>query len=109
MAERTEISLLLSSLERYSVLSAIEGLELVTPISRPYILAITIPYSFGVALSKGRGTARALLLRAHLAVFFLGKSESLGAAAHIGDAPRILLAFNHHGLPILWRVLSPSA
>ncbi|MCL2452283.1 MAG: potassium transporter Kup [Alphaproteobacteria bacterium] len=76
-----------------SVLSAIEGLELVTPIFSPYILPITIAILLSLFWTQRHGTARvAAFFGPIMAVFFL-VIGALGAI-HIGDAPRILQAFN---------------
>jgi KUP system potassium uptake protein len=85
-----------------SVLSAIEGLELVTPIFSPYILPITILILVSLFWAQRRGTARvAAFFGPIMAVFFL--VIGVLGAAHIGDAPRILLAFNPiHGLRFLF-------
>src|SRR5664279_6063177 len=76
-----------------SVLSAIEGLELVTPIFSPYIIPATILILVSLFWAQRRGTARvAAFFGPIMAVFFL--VIGLLGASHIGDAPRILLAFN---------------
>jgi KUP system potassium uptake protein len=85
-----------------SVLSALEGLELVTPVFSPYVLPITIVILISIFWAQGRGTARvAAFFGPVMAVFFL--AIGLLGAAHIGDAPRILSAFNPiHGLRFLF-------
>jgi KUP system potassium uptake protein len=85
-----------------SVLSALEGLELVTPVFSAYILPITIVILISIFWAQRRGTARvAAFFGPVMAVFFL--AIGLLGAAHIGDAPRILFAFNPiHGLRFLF-------
>jgi len=85
-----------------SVLSALEGLELVTPVFSPYVLPITIVILISIFWAQRRGTARvAAFFGPVMAVFFL--AIGLLGAAHIGDAPRILSAFNPiHGLRFLF-------
>jgi KUP system potassium uptake protein len=76
-----------------SVLSALEGLELVTPICSPYILPLTIVILVALFWAQRRGTAGvAAFFGPIMGVFFL--TIGLLGAAHIGDAPHILLAFN---------------
>ncbi|MGB6177120.1 MAG: potassium transporter Kup [Methylocella sp.] len=85
-----------------SVLSAIEGLDLVTPVFSAYILPITIVILISIFWAQRRGTARvAAFFGPVMAVFFL--AIGFLGAAHIGDAPRILQAFNPvHGLRFLF-------
>lgn len=85
-----------------SVLSAVEGLELVTPIFSPYILPVTILILISLFWAQRRGTARvAAFFGPIMTVFFL--VIGILGAAHIGDAPRILSAFNPiHGLQFLF-------
>ncbi|HUZ90780.1 MAG TPA: potassium transporter Kup [Methylocella sp.] len=85
-----------------SVLSAIEGLQLVTPIFSPYILPLTAVILLSLFWAQRRGTAHvAAFFGPIMAAFFL--TIGILGATHIGDAPRILLAFNPiHGLKFLW-------
>jgi KUP system potassium uptake protein len=76
-----------------SVLSALEGLELETPVFSPYILPLTIVILVALFWAQSRGTAGvAAFFGPIMGVFFL--TIGLLGAAHIGDAPQILLAFN---------------
>jgi KUP system potassium uptake protein len=76
-----------------SVLSALEGLELVTPVFSSYILPLTIVILVTLFWAQRRGTAGvAAFFGPVMGVFFL--TIGLLGAAHIGDAPHILLAFN---------------
>jgi KUP system potassium uptake protein len=76
-----------------SVLSALEGLELATPVFSPYVLPLTIVILVALFWAQRRGTAGvAVFFGPIMGVFFL--TIGLLGAAHIGDAPHILLAFN---------------
>ncbi len=76
-----------------SVLSALEGLDLVTPVFLDFILPLTIAVLISLFWAQRRGTARvAAFFGPIMAVFFV--VIGLLGAAHIGDAPRILQAFN---------------
>jgi KUP system potassium uptake protein len=84
-----------------SVLSAVEGLELVTPAFTPYVLPITIAILVTLFWVQSRGTARVASLFGPVMVVFFMVIAGLGAA-HIGDSPVILQAFNPiHGLRFL--------
>lgn len=76
-----------------SVLSALEGLELVTPVFAPYILSGAIVILISLFWAQRHGTARvAAFFGPVMAIFFL-LIGFLGAR-HLADAPRILLAFD---------------
>ena len=85
-----------------SVLSALEGLELVTPIFTPYVLPATIVILISLFWAQSHGTARvASLFGPIMAVFFL--TMGVLGAMHIHDSPRILLAFDPiYGLRFLF-------
>jgi KUP system potassium uptake protein len=85
-----------------SVLSALEGLDLATPIFSPYILLLTTVILVSIFWAQSHGTARvASLFGPVMAVFFL--VIGVLGATHIGDSPRILLAFNPiYGLQFLF-------
>ncbi|VTZ22831.1 putative potassium transport system protein kup 2 [Methylocella tundrae] len=85
-----------------SVLSALEGLELVTPIFTPYILPATIVILISIFWVQSHGTARvATFFGPIMAVFFL--TMGVLGAMHIHDSPRILLAFDPiYGLRFLF-------
>jgi KUP system potassium uptake protein len=84
-----------------SVLSALEGLELVTPVFSAYVVPLTIVILVSLFWAQRRGTARvAAFFGPVMAVFFLALAV-LGAV-HIADAPHILHAFNPvHGVKFL--------
>jgi KUP system potassium uptake protein len=76
-----------------SVLSALEGLNLATPVFEPYVLPLTIVILVAVFWVQSRGTARvASFFGPIMAVFFV--VIGLLGAIHIPDAPRILYAFS---------------
>ncbi len=84
-----------------SVMSAVEGLELVTPIFTPYVLPITIAILVTLFWVQSRGTAQVARFFGPIMVVFFFAISALGIA-HIGDSPRILHAFNPlHGLHFL--------
>jgi KUP system potassium uptake protein len=76
-----------------SVLSALEGLNLVTPVFEPYVLPLTIVILVSVFWVQSRGTARVARLFGPIMVVFFAVIGLLGVI-HIPDAPRILYAFN---------------
>lgn len=85
-----------------SVLSALEGLELVTPIFDPYILPITVLILVTLFFVQQSGTARVATFFGPIMVVFFLVIAVLGIA-HIGDAPRIFTAFNpFHGVVFLF-------
>jgi KUP system potassium uptake protein len=85
-----------------SVLSAIEGLDLITPEFSPYIIPATVLILVSVFWVQVHGTARVATFFGPVMVVFFTVIGILGAI-HIGDAPRILTAFNPvHGLRFLF-------
>jgi KUP system potassium uptake protein len=85
-----------------SVLSAVEGLKLVTPLFEPYVLPITFVILVTLFMVQSHGTGRvAGFFGPIMMVWFL--SLALMGLSHIGDAPRILYAFNPvHGVRFLF-------
>jgi KUP system potassium uptake protein len=82
-------------------MSAVEGLELVTPIFTPYVLPITIAILVALFWVQSRGTAHVARFFGPVMTVFFIVIAGLGIA-HIGDSPRILHAFNPlHGLHFL--------
>jgi KUP system potassium uptake protein len=85
-----------------SVLSAIEGLDLVTPEFGPYVISVTVLILVSVFWVQTHGTARVAAFFGPVMVVFFAVIAVLGIS-HIGDAPRILYAFNPiHGLRFLF-------
>jgi KUP system potassium uptake protein len=84
-----------------SVLSAIEGLKLVTPAFGPYVLPISIAILIGLFSVQNRGTAKvAAFFGPITALWFL--ALALGGLPHLIAEPGILAALNPvHGLSFL--------
>ncbi len=89
-----------------SVLSAVEGLKLVTPSFDPYVVPATIAIIFVLFMAQSRGTGKVAALFGPVTTLWF-VAMGVAGAIHIGDRPDILLAFNpyhavrfltHHGL-----------
>ncbi len=76
-----------------SVLSAVEGLELIQPGFEPYVLPITVTIIGGLFWVQSVGTARVADFFGPITLVWFVVMGILGLT-HIGDYPRILLAFN---------------
>jgi KUP system potassium uptake protein len=76
-----------------SVLSAVEGLNVVSPVFKPYVLPIAVIILVGLFAVQKHGTARVAAFFGPIMVIFFGVIGYLGLS-HIADAPRILSAFN---------------
>jgi KUP system potassium uptake protein len=76
-----------------SVLSAIEGLDLVTHRFDGYAIPITLAILITLFWVQSRGTARVAALFGPIMVIFFAVIGALGAL-HIGDAPQVLWAFD---------------
>ena len=76
-----------------SVLSAVEGLTVVTPRFEPYVLPITIALLVGLFAVQSRGTGRVSVLFGPITtVWFV--AIALTGALHIADDPGVLAAIN---------------
>jgi len=85
-----------------SVLSAVEGLSLVTTELQEFVLPITVVILISLFWMQSRGTARVATLFGPIMVLFFGVIGFLGAI-HISDAPQVLAAFDpRHGLRFLF-------
>ncbi len=85
-----------------SVLSAVEGLKLVAPALDHYILPITFVILITLFMVQRRGTGAVAGLFGPIMVIWFLSLAAMGLS-HIGDAPRILHAFNPlHGLTFLF-------
>ena len=84
-----------------SVLSAVEGLKLVTPAFEPYVLPISLTILIGLFAVQSYGTARvATFFGPITSLWFL--VMALGGVSHIADDPGILAAFNPvHGISFI--------
>jgi KUP system potassium uptake protein len=76
-----------------SVLSAIEGLKLVTPAFEPYVIPITLGILFALFLVQSRGTATVSAAFGPVMTAWFLTLGGLGLY-HIGDDPVILTALN---------------
>jgi KUP system potassium uptake protein len=89
-----------------SVLSAVEGLKLVTPALEPYIVPMAVAILIGVFAVQSHGTARVAAFFGPLTlIWFI--MLAIGGFWHIGQNMNVLFAFNpvygldfllHHGL-----------
>lgn len=76
-----------------SVLSAVEGLEVITPTFKPYVLPITLVALVGLFLFQRRGTASVGALFGPVMVLWFAVLAVLGIVAII-DHPAVLAAIN---------------
>ncbi len=76
-----------------SVLSALEGLNVATPVFSDYVLPLTIVVLISIFAVQRHGTARVATFFGPMMVIFFIVIGFLGAI-HIPDAPRILIAFD---------------
>lgn len=76
-----------------SVLSAVEGLEIITPAFKPYILPITLVVLVGLFLFQRRGTASVGALFGPVMVLWFAVLAILGSLSII-EHPGVLLAIN---------------
>ena len=84
-----------------SVLSAVEGLEIITPAFKPYILPITLTILVGLFVFQRKGTATVGALFGPVMVLWFAVLASLGALA-IAQNPGVLAAINpQHALQFL--------
>ena len=85
-----------------SVLSAIEGLHLVTPAFDPYVIPITIAILFGLFSIQHRGTADIGILFGPVMLVWFATLATLGIAA-ILKQPQVLEAVSpHHAVAFLF-------
>jgi KUP system potassium uptake protein len=84
-----------------SVLSAIEGLEVIDPRFEPFVVPVTLAVLFTLFMFQYRGTAGVASLFAPVTTLWFIAIAALGLS-HIGDDFDIFLAFNPlHGLRLL--------
>src|SRR5712692_4289368 len=76
-----------------SVLSAVEGLKLVTPAFDHYVVPLTIAILFGLFAAQSRGTARVASFFAPIMVIWFIAIAAAGLL-HIRDDPGVLAAIN---------------
>lgn len=76
-----------------SVLSAVEGLEIITPTFKPYIIPITVAVLIGLFAFQRKGSASVGALFGPVMLLWFAVLALLGAAAIIGN-PSVLAAIN---------------
>jgi KUP system potassium uptake protein len=85
-----------------SVLSAVEGLKVATPLFEPYVIPISLALLFGLFLMQSRGTAAVGRLFGPVMLIWFFVLALLGIWG-IAQQPRILLAINPlYGIAALW-------
>jgi KUP system potassium uptake protein len=85
-----------------SVLSAVEGLKLVTPVLSPYILPIALAILVGLFAVQSHGTGSVATLFGPVMLLWFGALALMGLY-HIYDDPRIFLAlWPTYGMMFLW-------
>jgi KUP system potassium uptake protein len=76
-----------------SVLSAVEGLEIVTPALEAYVLPLSVLILVGLFAVQSRGTARvAAFFGPVMAIWFI--AIAVAGVSHIADEPSVLAAVN---------------
>ena len=81
-----------------SVLSAVEGLEVATPLFRPYVIPLTVIILVGLFLFQRKGTAGVGAVFGPITLLWFGTLAVLGTAS-IARHPEVLAAVNPmHGL-----------
>jgi KUP system potassium uptake protein len=84
-----------------SVLSAVEGLKLVTPAFEPYVLPLSLAILIGLFAVQSHGTARVATFFGPITAFWF-VVMALGGLSHLADDLSILAAFNPaHGVSFL--------
>ena len=76
-----------------SVLSAVEGLKVVTPAFEPYVLPITIALLVAVFAVQSRGTGKVAVLFGPITILWF-MAMAVTGALHIADDPGVLAAIN---------------
>jgi len=76
-----------------SVLSAVEGLEVVAPALTPYVVPVTVLILIGLFMVQRRGTASVAAVFGPVTALWLVVLGVIGAA-HVAAAPQVLAALN---------------
>jgi KUP system potassium uptake protein len=76
-----------------SVLSAVEGIKLVTPAFEPYVVPLSLGILIGLFAVQSHGTARVAAWFGPITALWFALM-ALGGLLHIADAPSILMAIN---------------
>ncbi|MFH1845860.1 MAG: potassium transporter Kup [bacterium] len=86
-----------------SVLSAVEGVQIITPVFRPYVIPATVAILLGLFVLQHRGTARIGSLFGPIVLVWLSLLTVLGLRA-IVQSPQVLTAIAPwHGMQFLIR------
>jgi KUP system potassium uptake protein len=84
-----------------SVLSAVEGLKLVSPVFEPWVLPIALVVIVGLFAVQSHGTARVATFFGPLTILWF-LSLAVGGLLHIADSPGVIAALNPwYGLKFL--------
>jgi KUP system potassium uptake protein len=84
-----------------SVLSAVEGLKIVTPAFENYVVPITVVVMIALFAVQSRGTAKVAIFFGPITLVWFAALAAAGLW-HIGQNPAVLLAFNPwHGIGFL--------
>lgn len=98
------------------MLSAVEGLKLVTPAFEPYVLPLSLAILIGLFAVQSHGTARVATFFGPVTAFWF-LVMALGGLSHLADDLSILAAFNpaygvsfllNHGTAGCWRWVPSS-
>jgi KUP system potassium uptake protein len=85
-----------------SVLSAVEGLKIVTPVFDPYVVSVAVVILFALFAVQSRGTARVATFFGPITLVWFC-ALAAGGAWHISENPVVLAAFNPvHGVSFLF-------
>lgn len=76
-----------------SVLSAVEGLEVATPLLKPYVLPLTLTVLIALFVLQQRGTGGIGVMFGPITLIWFG-TLGIAGVANIGAAPEILAALN---------------
>jgi KUP system potassium uptake protein len=76
-----------------SVLSAIEGLKVVTPAFEPYVVPLTVAILVALFAVQSRGTAKVAAFFGPITLIWFA-AMAVGGLWHISEHPAVLLAFN---------------
>ncbi|GAB2182490.1 potassium transporter Kup [Denitratisoma sp. agr-D3] len=76
-----------------SVLSAVEGLEVVTPVFKPYVVPITLVVLVALFLIQPKGTASVATLFGPVMMFWFGILGLMGLT-NLWEHPQVLVAIN---------------
>ena len=85
-----------------SVLSAVEGLEVITPALARYVVPLSVVILFALFAVQSRGTARVATFFGPITLLWF-VALAVGGAWHVAQNPSVLAAFNPvHGVSFLF-------